>query len=111
MSIFGDRLREILRLRNVTQKALAKELELNYKSVNSYVNGIFNPSLETLARISIFLNISADYLIGLTPEPRPLQEIEDPYLADVLMIRRSYVSMTDDQRKAIIDLVSSIVQK
>lgn len=105
MSIFGDRLRAALKIKYITQKDLAKELELNYKSVNSYIAGLANPSLETLAHIARFLNISVDYFVGIIDDPRPILKVEDPYLEDVLMIRRYYVSMTEEQRKIILELM------
>lgn len=111
MSIFGDRLRAVLKEKYITQKELAKELEFNYKSVNSYIAGLSNPSLETLAHIAKFLNVSADYFVGIIDEPRPILKVEDPHLQDILMIRRSYGSMTEEQRKAIVNLVTSIVNK
>lgn len=111
MSLFGDRLRDALKVRNVTQKDLADALGVKYKTINSYVNGLANPPMTNLADIARYLNISTDYLVGIIQEPKSIQKSEDPFSSDILMIRRSYGTMTEEQRKAIISLVQSIVNK
>ena len=107
-TIFGRRLKQALIEKNVQQKTLAEELQISDKTMSSYVHGNANPTLLGLAKIAKYLNISADFLLGLSNELRPLENIDDPIGEDILMIRRSYTSMPEHQRKAVLRLVQSI---
>jgi transcriptional regulator with XRE-family HTH domain len=107
-TIFGRRLKQALIEKNVQQKTLAEELQISDKTMSSYVHGNANPTLLGLAKIAKYLNISADFLLGLSNELKPLENIDDPIGEDILMIRRSYTSMPEHQRKAVLRLVQSI---
>ena len=107
-TIFGRRLKQALIEKNVQQKTLADALKISDKTMSSYVHGNANPTLLGLAKIAKYLNISADFLLGLSNELRPLENIDDPIGEDILMIRRSYTSMPEHQRKAVLRLVQSI---
>ena len=107
-TIFGRRLKQALIEKNVQQKTLADVLEISDKTMSSYVHGNANPTLLGLAKIAKYLNITADFLLGLSNELKPLENIDDPIGEDILMIRRSYTSMPEHQRKAVLRLVQSI---
>lgn len=109
-TIFGRRLKQALIERDVQQNTLAKKLEVSDKTLSSYVNGYANPTLTGLAKISKFLNVSSDFLLGLSNELKPLDNTDDPVGEDILMIRRSYTSMPEHQRKAVLRLVQSITE-
>lgn len=109
-TIFGRRLKQALIEKNIQQKMLAKELEVSDKTLSSYVNGNASPTIVGLAKISKYLNISTDFLLGLSNEIKPLENVDDPIGEDILMIRRSYTSMPEHQRQAILRLVQSITE-
>ncbi|MCI7323078.1 MAG: helix-turn-helix domain-containing protein [Lachnospiraceae bacterium] len=65
---FGDRLGKIMYLRDVSNHTLASQLCLSASTISGYRTGRRSPTVTDLAEISRFLNVSADYLVGLTDE-------------------------------------------
>ena len=68
MKEFSRRLREIRNEKQITQKQVASDLEMSITGYAGYEQGYREPDLTTLARICIYFNVSADYLIGLENE-------------------------------------------
>ena len=68
MKKFNQRLRELREDSNLTQTKLAKELQIDQRSLSFYEIGKYEPNLDTLIRISLFFHVSTDYLLGLTDE-------------------------------------------
>jgi transcriptional regulator with XRE-family HTH domain len=109
--VFGKRLRQALVEREIQQKDFAEALGVSYKTMSGYIQGHTSPTLEKLAAIAEKLDISADYLLGLSNEIRYLSGKSDPVGEDILMIRRAYVSMPHRQRKAVLELIQSVTDK
>lgn len=72
--IFAERLKRIREERSVDkdilQKDVADAIGLSPRAYAHYEEGRSHPDLFTLARICRYLDISADYLLGLTDVPR-----------------------------------------
>ena len=66
MNKFKERLNDALSENNISQNALAKKISMSQGVVNNYCTGKREPSLEVLIAICKELNVSADYLLGLT---------------------------------------------
>ena len=64
----GERLRKAMKERGFTQDRLADEALLTQKTISNYVTGKRGKYFEILKEICMVLNVSADYLIGLTDE-------------------------------------------
>ena len=62
---FNERLKKLRLESGQTLKLVAKELNLSISAYSNYEQGIREPSLETLAKICKFFDVSADYLLGL----------------------------------------------
>ena len=54
------------------QKRLAQIADVTTGSMSRIQSGQSMPSIETLAKISVSLQTSIDYLIGLSDTPKPL---------------------------------------
>ena len=66
---FGRNLKRILREKGMTQRALAKKLEMQNLSVWKWCNGHYLPSLDNFAILVKTLNVSAEDLIeGIVKE-------------------------------------------
>lgn len=52
---------------------LAKKAGMRRNVLNQLERGMFNPSFKTIVALARALNLSADYLCGLTDERRPLR--------------------------------------
>lgn len=63
-----ERLRDVMRMRGMTQRTLADASQVTKETINNYINGKRGAYFEILADLCRALNISADYLLGLTDE-------------------------------------------
>lgn len=68
MEIFEQRLKELRLEQGLTQKDLAKILQTTDDSIFSWEKGRSQPSLEFLAKICVYFEVSADYLLGIKNE-------------------------------------------
>ena len=64
MSVFTDRLKEMMDKRGMSQRELAEAIDKTEVSVSRYVNGLRVPKATALLKIAQALNCQADYLIG-----------------------------------------------
>lgn len=64
--LLGQRLKELRNERKLTQKQVAEALNLNSVTYLHYEKSQREPSLEVLADMAKFYNVSVDYLLGLT---------------------------------------------
>jgi transcriptional regulator with XRE-family HTH domain len=65
---FTKRFNKVLKESGKTQVEIAKALNITKQCVNDYKTGKSVPSLETLCLLCEFLDISADYLLGISDE-------------------------------------------
>ena len=63
---FTQRFNEVLQQCGKTQVEIAKALNVTKQCVNDYKTGKSVPSLETLYSLCKYLDVSADYLLGLS---------------------------------------------
>ena len=68
---FGNRLKQIMFLRNISNHTLAQQLCLSASTISGYRTGRRAPTITDLTKICRFLNVSADYLVGLTDDLPP----------------------------------------
>ena len=68
MERFGERLRDLRRGMDLTQKKLADILQTNNSSVCDWECGRSQPDLITLAKIANYFEVTTDYLLGLEDE-------------------------------------------
>lgn len=70
MSMFSERLREAIKMRGVTQAWVASKANTTEATISRYAKAVHDPAvIETLCGISKALNVSSDYLIGITNVP------------------------------------------
>ena len=65
----GDRLRKVREARGYTQEELAEHLNIGSLQIWRYENGETEPKGDVVAKIAQYLNVSTDYLLGLTDNP------------------------------------------
>ena len=68
----GDKLKAARKSKNLTQKGLAETVGVKTRTVASYEQGSAYPSLEIFGKLCDTLNISADYLLGIS-DKMPLE--------------------------------------
>lgn len=60
------RLRECIKQSTYTQKEIAKEIGVSPQTVSKYMKMNIFPALDTLAKLCKLLDVSADYILGLS---------------------------------------------
>lgn len=63
---FTKRFNEVLQQTKKSQVEIAKALNISKQCVNDYKMGKSVPSLDTLYALCKYLDVSSDYLLGLT---------------------------------------------
>lgn len=54
--------------KNITAYRLSKEIGVNKQTIKFWTDEINEPKISYLKELSIYFDVSADYLIGLTDE-------------------------------------------
>ena len=68
MSVFSERLIELRKEENLSQKEVGKEIGVAVRAYQHYEYGEREPQLSTLVRIADFYDVSLDYLAGRSDE-------------------------------------------
>ena len=63
------RLKELRKLRKISQVKLAMELNMNQNSISRYENGIREADYQTLILLADYFDVSIDYLLERTDNP------------------------------------------
>ncbi|MDY3846547.1 MAG: helix-turn-helix transcriptional regulator [Eubacteriales bacterium] len=66
MASIGEKITTLRKQKNMTQADLGKELFVSPQAVSKWENGLSEPDIEMIKKISAVFNISTDELIGLT---------------------------------------------
>ena len=63
------RLKELRKIRNISQLKLAMDLGMNQNSISRYENGSREADYATLIKFADYFNVSIDYLLERTDNP------------------------------------------
>ena len=63
--MFGQKLIEIRKDHNLTQKQMGEILNVNQRTISQYENESRDLNTNTIIKICTYFDISADYLLGL----------------------------------------------
>lgn len=66
---FGERLKQLRAVRNLTQKQLAIETETSERGIQNYEMGIRKPAFDVLIALGDYFDVSLDYLVGRSDDP------------------------------------------
>ncbi len=70
---YRTRIRNVREDRDLTQTEIGKLLQKSQQGYNHIETGRAELKIEDLAKLCKFYNITADYLIGIIDEPKPLK--------------------------------------
>ena len=97
MNQLGDRLRDALRNAGMTQRELARTLDLSEQSVGNWIGGRSRPSAANLDTITGLLGVDRGWLLtgvrrldesAVLEELRRIREVQDDILYAVQEVRR-----------------------
>lgn len=70
MIILKERLKELRKSKNLTQKQIAEYLKISERAYQHYEHSTREPNLETLVKLADYFQVSIDYLLGRTGNPK-----------------------------------------
>ena len=73
------RLKELRLANGLTQKELAKSIEVGRTTISEYESGKIVPKHEGLLKLANYFNVSVDYLTGVSDEPATRQSNEHDF--------------------------------
>ena len=100
----GEKLKAVMDEQKITQKSLAKKLNIAPTTLNGYISNKREPDLETLKNIAQALGVTVDYLLGVEGGMIDLSAKEE---ALIRQLRR----MTPSQRDVVAELIKVMTQK
>lgn len=66
---FGERLKQLRAVKNLTQKQLAIETETSERGIQNYEMGLRKPAFDVLIALADYFDVSLDYLVGRSDDP------------------------------------------
>lgn len=95
---FKERLNQLMEDKNITQKELAKRINIDETAMSRYVNGTRTPRIDILTNIAKEFDVSIEYLIGEEEKDYKYGEIKN-------VICRNVHEMTDSQRLELMEIL------
>ena len=87
----GDNLKELIEQHDMTQKQLARKLDITPAALGNYIRNIREPDYDTLIRIADFFHVSIDFLLNHDVDSQTTHEEE--------LLLNIFRSLSIDQRE------------
>lgn len=71
---FNERLKQLRLANGLTQRELAKSIEVGRTTISEYESGKIVPKHDGLLKLANYFNVSVDYLTGVSDEPTTRKE-------------------------------------
>lgn len=112
--LFGDRLKELRKERNLTQEELGNLMNSNKASISHYESNRRMPDAYTIANFADFFNVTVDYILGRSDKkdgeilenddlPKELKKIGIEYLEVNKELKKKGLSPED-----ILDIIQAL---
>jgi transcriptional regulator with XRE-family HTH domain len=101
---FGDKLKEILEEKNISQKELASTLNIAPTTLSGYITNKRQPDFELVKKIAFTLNVSTDFLLDYHNQELVLDSKEFCMIENLR-------KMDKTQKDIIYDLINLTVNK
>ena len=76
--MFNERLKELRKEKMLSQKELAKAINVTQQAINYWERGINEPKATYIIQLAKFFDISTDELLGLSEEKSYVQQKKSP---------------------------------
>ena len=90
---FNERLKQLRQQEGLTQRELAKSIEVGRSTISEYESGKIVPKQEGLLKLANYFNVSVDYLTGVSDNPATRQSNE--HELDKLLNTLDYILMNE----------------
>lgn len=112
----GERIRELRKLKGISQDEMAKLLNTTKQTISKYENGVVsNIPSDRIEAMAVLLNTTPEYILGWDTSPEEQAEYEASILMDkdIMSLVYSYQALSEESKKAVkqmIRLLSSAQQ-
>ena len=79
MNTLGEKIRQLRNQKEMSQTKLGEYLGVAKTTISNYETGYSTPDNETLVKLSKYLNVSADYLLGISNDKNTSKEIPEEF--------------------------------
>ena len=94
--MLGEKISEMLQKRGIQQKELAEQIGITEAAMSRYIAGTREPKPDVIANMATALHTTSDYLLGIENDAFNYHQVRR-------LIARNASSMTDQEKKALID--------
>lgn len=70
MFLFNEHLKQLRQSHSVTQKQLAEFIGASERGIQNYEIGVRKPTYDVLIALADYFNVSLDYLVGRSDDPK-----------------------------------------
>ena len=96
MDNLGNRIKDLLKVRKMTQKELSKKVGISEQSMSRYINNKRIPDVILCDEIARILGVTVDFLLG---------KENNPYIMLIGIILRNRKNLNNDQKIELIKLI------
>lgn len=97
----GARIKDLLTDRDIKHKTIAKAIKVNSSSFSNYITGANKIPYDVLVSIAAYLNVTTDYLLGVTDQP----ELPVTLSSSEQSLIRSFRALSQNDRAFVTQLV------
>ncbi len=106
---FEEKLRLLLENANITQKKLAKDLNVATSTMSGYVRGVSEPDFAMLKKIADYFSVSTDYLLDYSKSSDP-NTPQSEFKAMESELLECFEVMPNDQKEVFINQTKAIAK-
>ncbi len=99
MNKVGEKVNTILKAREMTQRELAKMIDLDESSLSRVLSGDRMPNIDVLSNIATALHVTTDYLLDIEDNSNFDSQKE------IRLIARNLSKITKEERKELINIL------
>lgn len=113
----GNKVKELRELSGLSRQDLADRLKVSYFTVAKYETDERKPDIDTLSKIASIFNVSTDYLLGLTDDPKPKPQnipedlTPDTFAAKMAPELEGYDQLPEEAQQTLKDVLAFLYQK
>lgn len=110
MDIFTDRFNEVIKNEKVVQSELANEIGIARQCITDYKSGKSYPTIQTLRALCSYLEVSSDYLLGLSKDDfgvNTAAPMGDGLSSEERKLLSVYQSLSPDMRETLWSLLAT----
>ncbi len=104
----SQRIKELRKIKGVTQGELAEEIGVDMKMVSYYETGKSIPSVDALIKIAMIFDVTVDYLLFEDSPKRPLKQTGDNELIEMLS---ELDKLTEEDKQSMKHIIKSLITK